>query len=151
MRMHGNRNRFAFSSFSTKGENRSRTQCAHWVQQVSTGHLHINGFDSASLRNKKREAFASLFLFGAGNRNRTGTLFTARDFKSLVSTYSTMPASFQYRNIVLGVRQGESRRNRTPRYKCTGVRESLTAWAGGAEHGRNAHRYTRPWRSPAHR
>ena len=32
--------------------------------------------------------------FGAGNRNRTGTEFTPRDFKSLVSTYSTMPASF---------------------------------------------------------
>ena len=29
---------------------------------------------------------------GAGNRNRTGTDFTPRDFKSLVSTYSTMPA-----------------------------------------------------------
>ena len=30
--------------------------------------------------------------FGAGNRTRTGTLFTARDFKSLVSTYFTIPA-----------------------------------------------------------
>ena len=30
--------------------------------------------------------------YGAGNRTRTGTLFTARDFKSLVSTYSTTPA-----------------------------------------------------------
>ena len=30
---------------------------------------------------------------GAGNRNRTGTDFTPRDFKSLVSTYSTMPAN----------------------------------------------------------
>ena len=36
----------------------------------------------------------SAHLFGAGNRNRTGTLFTARDFKSLVSTYSTMPECF---------------------------------------------------------
>ena len=31
-------------------------------------------------------------MIGAGNRNRTGTDFTPRDFKSLVSTYSTMPA-----------------------------------------------------------
>ena len=31
---------------------------------------------------------------GAGNRNRTGTDFTPRDFKSLVSTYSTMPAGW---------------------------------------------------------
>ena len=30
--------------------------------------------------------------FGAPNQNRTGTLFTARDFKSLVSTYSTIGA-----------------------------------------------------------
>ena len=31
-------------------------------------------------------------IFGAGDRGRTGTLFTARDFKSLVSAYSTTPA-----------------------------------------------------------
>ena len=30
----------------------------------------------------------------AGNRTRTGTLFTARDFKSLVSTDFTMPAGY---------------------------------------------------------
>ena len=34
-----------------------------------------------------------LLRLGAGNRTRTGTLFTARDFKSLVSTYSTIPAT----------------------------------------------------------
>ena len=32
------------------------------------------------------------FFLGAADRNRTGTLFTARDFKSLVSTYSTTAA-----------------------------------------------------------
>ena len=32
-------------------------------------------------------------LIGAGNRTRTGTLLTARDFKSLVSTDFTMPAT----------------------------------------------------------
>ena len=32
--------------------------------------------------------------FGAGNRTRTGTLLTARDFKSLVSTDFTMPAGY---------------------------------------------------------
>ena len=31
-------------------------------------------------------------LFGAADRNRTGTDFTPRDFKSLVSTYSTTAA-----------------------------------------------------------
>ena len=50
-------------------------------------------------------------FFGAGNRNRTGTLFTARDFKSLVSTYSTMPALFRYRSTNLYFRQGKRGRN----------------------------------------
>ena len=40
---------------------------------------------------KERGSCLSLLL-GAGNRTRTGTLFTARDFKSLVSTDFTMPA-----------------------------------------------------------
>ena len=31
-------------------------------------------------------------FFGAADRNRTGTDFTPRDFKSLVSTYSTTAA-----------------------------------------------------------
>ena len=44
---------------------------------------------------KKRGKSLS-FLFGAGNRNRTGTDFTPRDFKSLVSTYSTMPADIEF-------------------------------------------------------
>ena len=34
----------------------------------------------------------SAFLFGAADRGRTGTLFRARDFKSLVSAYSTTAA-----------------------------------------------------------
>ena len=34
-------------------------------------------------------------FIGAGDRTRTGTLFTARDFKSLVSTYSTTPAGVE--------------------------------------------------------
>ena len=49
-----------------------------------------------------------LYWFGAGNRNRTGTLFRARDFKSLVSTYSTMPAQLGYRNTIFRFRQDES-------------------------------------------
>ena len=44
---------------------------------------------------KKNEAVAS-FFFGAANRNRTGTDFTPRDFKSLVSTYSTIAAYMKY-------------------------------------------------------
>ena len=53
----------------------------------------FNWFSSGFLiTNKKREAFSLPFLIGAGNRTRTGTLLTARDFKSLVSTDFTMPA-----------------------------------------------------------
>ena len=35
---------------------------------------------------------------GARSRNRTGTLFPARDFKSLVSTYFTIRAAVTLRN-----------------------------------------------------
>ena len=100
------RNRFAFFFLSTRKKNISRTQFANWVQQVSTGHLHLRSFDSGA-GDKKRERQKPLSFFGAGNRNRTGTLFTARDFKSLVSTYSTMPASFRYRSTIFPFRQGE--------------------------------------------
>ena len=40
---------------------------------------------------KKERAKSPLFS-GAGDRTRTGTSVTSRDFKSLVSTYSTTPA-----------------------------------------------------------
>ena len=46
----GDRTRLAFSSFSAKEENRGRHQCLHWCQQVSTGHLHVNGFESTTLQ-----------------------------------------------------------------------------------------------------
>ena len=69
-------------------------QFLNWWLQMSTGHLHLDGFESGSIPTRKREATASLFLVGAGNRTRTGTLFTARDFKSLVSTDFTMPAGY---------------------------------------------------------
>ena len=35
-------------------ENNGSHQCLHWWQQMSTGHLHINGFDSLSLTSKKK-------------------------------------------------------------------------------------------------
>ena len=41
---------------------------------------------------QKEAPLKEVLLFGAGDRDRTGTLFTARDFKSLVSAYSTTPA-----------------------------------------------------------
>ena len=50
-------------------------------------------FDSVRHKKKSRYSIGVPAFLGAGNRNRTGTLFTARDFKSLVSTYSTIPAA----------------------------------------------------------
>ena len=87
----GNRTRFAFSFplgkkimvwFPSSREPPAvhRTAAFKWVR---VRHLYTN---------KKREAACLPFLIGAGNRTRTGTLFTARDFKSLVSTDFTMPA-----------------------------------------------------------
>ena len=59
----GYRNRFAFSFFSKKKENRRSHQFLNWWQQVSTGHLHLNGFDSVSLTHKKRETLLRVSLF----------------------------------------------------------------------------------------
>ena len=92
------------------GENNCSHQFLNWWQQPATGRLHLNGFDSWLLQQKTRPPLG-VGSFGAGNRNRTGTLFTARDFKSLVSTYSTMPASFCYRSTILTFRQGERAHN----------------------------------------
>ena len=43
-------------------------------------------------RIKIRDTRWGIPYFGAADRNRTGTDFTPRDFKSLVSTYSTTAA-----------------------------------------------------------
>ena len=51
--------------------------------------------DSKKSRPQKGSGF-----FGAGDRDRTGTLFRARDFKSLVSACSTTPAVNWYFNTV---------------------------------------------------
>ena len=50
---------------------------------MSTGHLHLDGFEPGCRRQRKRGGLSLLFFVGAGNRTRTGTLLTARDFKSL--------------------------------------------------------------------
>ena len=59
-----------------------------------------NGLSYRYMRqgNKKGELQYAICVLklsiGAGDRDRTGTLFTARDFKSLVSACSTTPTSF---------------------------------------------------------
>lgn len=50
---------------------------------------------SPTKRRKSPENDSFQEIFGAGNRTRTGTLFMARDFKSLVSTDFTMPAGYK--------------------------------------------------------
>ncbi len=54
-------------------------------------HYEVTSLAEGKHRSKKHLLSQVLFC-GAGNRTRTGTPVTARDFKSLVSTYSTMPA-----------------------------------------------------------
>ena len=53
-------------------------------------------------------------FFGAGDRDRTGTDFTPRDFKSLVSAYSTTPAKdMNYAPHKRKGRNGDPDENRT--------------------------------------
>ncbi len=49
------------------------------------------------------KSWFGLYCFGAGDRTRTGTRSPSRDFKSLVSTYSTTPA---YYHIIVGISLG---------------------------------------------
>ena len=53
--------------------------------------LHLDRFDSGQHVKNGMPRWGNPF-FGAADRNRTGTDFTPRDFKSLVSTYSTTTA-----------------------------------------------------------
>ena len=105
--INGNRNRFAFIFSSTEKINSCFAATVR-CDRLATGKSDLDGFDSR-LQSKiiAQAPLGSAQLFGAGNRNRTGTLFTARDFKSLVSTYSTMPASFRYRSTNFACRQEE--------------------------------------------
>ena len=49
-------------------------------------------FDPGTLRKNPDTPPRGIGIFGAADRGRTGTLFRARDFKSLVSAYSTTAA-----------------------------------------------------------
>ena len=54
----------------------------------------------------KKDTPCGVSFFGAGDRDRTGTDFTPRDFKSLVSACSTTPAANRYFTTICSVRQG---------------------------------------------
>ena len=87
------------------GKNYSSHQFLNWWQRYATGISHLDRFDSA-IYIQKADTPTGYLLFGAANRNRTGTLFTARDFKSLVSTCSTIAAwEHGYGITFVGVRQ----------------------------------------------
>ena len=81
------RDRFAFSLCENYGSH----QFLNWRQPVSTGHRHSDGFDPSCNGTKKGHPVGVSF-FGAADRDRTGTDFTPRDFKSLVSACSTTAA-----------------------------------------------------------
>ena len=53
----------------------------NWWPQRATGMLHLDGFESGTITNKKEEALASSFFVGAGDRTRTGTPSLAVDFE----------------------------------------------------------------------
>ena len=55
-----------------------------------------------TLPNKKGHPRRGIPCFGAGDRTRTGTSVTSRDFKSLVSTYSTTTANISILLIFVG-------------------------------------------------
>ena len=78
--------------FCPLGRNDCSHQCLHWWQEVSTGHFHSYCSIPLSAVTKSRIPRWGILLFGAADRDRTGTDFTPRDFKSLVSTCSTIPA-----------------------------------------------------------
>ena len=82
------RDRSAIFAF---GENYGSHQCLHWWQEVSTGHFHFNRSILRSAAPEKASPFGLAFS-GAADRDRTGTDFTPRDFKSLVSACSTTAA-----------------------------------------------------------
>ena len=91
----------AISHPATGGSRASPTYAPKFLFQSSakpTPQLSIVHSDFPT-QQKRRGQSLSLF-FGAGDRDRTGTLFTARDFKSLVSACSTTPAwqSFYHKN-----------------------------------------------------
>ena len=50
-------------------------------------------FESCHVIQTKKERPKGLSFFGAANRTRTGTKLPSADFKSAVSTYSTIAAS----------------------------------------------------------
>ena len=85
----GDRDRFAFSPGNGR---KSRMRSVEPSRATVLRTVALDGFDPFPRTKHKREAFGLPFIFGAGDRDRTGTLFTARDFKSLVSAYSTTPA-----------------------------------------------------------
>jgi hypothetical protein len=58
--------------------------------------LYIENILSLQVKNTDRKIG---FIFGAGNRGRTDTMLPSRDFKSLASACSAIPAQI-YRNSI---------------------------------------------------
>ncbi len=100
------RDRFAFLPFGAKIK---VLPPSSWRQ--ATAHRAVAfGWVRSRHGNKKRDTpVGGIPFLGAGDRDRTGTLFTARDFKSLVSAYSTTPAALTDNSIFFPCRQGASR------------------------------------------
>ena len=88
----------------------------------------FNLFESDYLYKRKKHPNWGAFFVGAGNRTRTGTLFTARDFKSLVSTDFTMPAWLLRNDSTLfPFRQVMEQKNRITAGQCSMQRQANNA------------------------
>ena len=57
--------------FPSGKEHIGRHQFLNWCQQISTGYLHVNGFDSLLNFQKKMDTVKVSIIFGAGYGSRT--------------------------------------------------------------------------------
>ena len=83
--------RFAFFFSSAEKENMGSNQFLNWLLQVSTGHLHIVGFEPRAYSANKKERLLPLFFIWCGQQD-SNLHALAVEPKSTESTNSTMPA-----------------------------------------------------------
>ena len=86
----GNRTRFAFFFPSAGKKNYCSNQFLNWLQQVSTGHLHLDGFESVAAQKISRPQRGSGDFWCGQQDSNLHAL--AVEPKSTESTNSTMPA-----------------------------------------------------------
>ena len=91
--------KFAAGAASEEGKYRAAARCevkcaTHFLRNFTAKQLHDakHHFMCHKAHFVRKKHPEGCFFRGAADRDRTGTLFRARDFKSLVSAYSTTAA-----------------------------------------------------------